>query len=58
MNVGRTYKTLEKYEESEAAYLRAKDLFPPVIPGQYQGGIVSITQACIYTSNPRGGRPF
>ncbi|KAL4232814.1 Protein O-mannosyl-transferase tmtc3 [Mactra antiquata] len=34
MNVGRTYKTLEMWDEAEEAYLKAKDLFPPVKPGK------------------------
>ena len=33
MNVGRTYKNLQMWNEAEAAYLRAKDLFPPIVPG-------------------------
>ena len=33
MNVGRTYKNLKMYDEAEQAYLTAKNLFPPVIPG-------------------------
>lgn len=33
MNVGRTLKTLQRFEEAEEAFVKAKDLFPPVIPG-------------------------
>ena len=33
MNVGRTYNNMEMYEEAEAAYNKAKEYFPAVIPG-------------------------
>ena len=33
MNVGRALNHLGRYEEAEAAYRRALNLFPPVIPG-------------------------
>lgn len=35
MNVGRTYKNMKMYDEAEKAYMTAKNLFPPVIPGKY-----------------------
>ena len=34
MNVGRTYKNMKMWEEAEQAYMMAKDLFPPVVPGR------------------------
>lgn len=34
MNVGRTYKRLDMYDEAEEAFRNAKALFPPVIPGK------------------------
>ena len=34
MNVGRTHNNMEMYEEAEAAYDKAKEYFPAVIPGK------------------------
>jgi hypothetical protein len=34
MNVGRTYKRLEMFDEAEEAFMNAKNLFPPIIQGR------------------------
>ena len=38
MNVGRTHNNMEMYEEAEAAYDKAKEYFPAVIPGKRSWG--------------------
>ena len=50
INVGRAFKNLEKYKEAEKAYLVAKGLLPPVIPGQKYTARVAPTHLNAYVN--------
>ncbi|XP_067855411.1 protein O-mannosyl-transferase TMTC3 [Heptranchias perlo] len=48
MNVGRTYKNLNKTKEAEAAYMLAKSLMPQVIPGKKYAARVAPNHLNVY----------
>nr|XP_014339544.1 PREDICTED: transmembrane and TPR repeat-containing protein 3-like [Latimeria chalumnae] len=48
MNVGRTYKNLNKTKEAEDAYLVAKSLMPQVIPGKKYAARVAPNHLNVY----------
>ncbi|XP_028934662.1 protein O-mannosyl-transferase TMTC3 isoform X2 [Ornithorhynchus anatinus] len=48
MNVGRTYKNLNRTKEAEAAYLIAKSLMPQIIPGKKYAARIAPNHLNVY----------